>query len=51
MVTISEVIALVDVALDSAVPTTCPAGDADHDGRITVNDIVAAVHVALTGCR
>jgi hypothetical protein len=49
-VTITEVVALVDIALDSAVPIPCPAGDADHDGRITVNDIVAAVHAALAGC-
>jgi hypothetical protein len=41
---------LVDIALDTAAPTSCPAADVDHDGRITVNDIVAAVHVALTRC-
>jgi hypothetical protein len=49
-VTITEVVTLVDIALDAAVPASCGAGDADHDGRITVNDIVAAVHVALMGC-
>jgi hypothetical protein len=33
------------------VPTaSCMAGDANHDGSITINEILAAVNKALNGC-
>jgi hypothetical protein len=28
----------------------CDAGDANHDGHITVDEIITAVNSALTGC-
>jgi hypothetical protein len=31
-------------------PTLCEAGDASHDGQITINEILAAVGNALNGC-
>ena len=49
-VTIMEVVDLVNIALGTVESASCPASDTDHDGRITVNDVVAAVHAALTGC-
>jgi len=42
---------LVNIALGNAVMSSCVPGDADHDGQITIADIVAAVNVALGDCR
>jgi len=50
MVTIDELLRLVNIALDNAAVTECGAGDADGDGHITVNEILVAVINALDGC-
>jgi hypothetical protein len=49
-VTIAEILTLVNRALDDGDPQPCPAGDANHDGVITVNDVVGAVNTVLLGC-
>jgi len=49
-VTIAEILTLVNRALDDGDPQPCPAGDANHDGVITVNDVVGAVNAVLLGC-
>ena len=41
---------MVNIALGTADPSTCVAGDADGSGEITVNEIVAGVNSALNGC-
>jgi len=49
-VTVDEILTLVNIALGNASPLDCPAGDTDHDGRITVDEILTAVYNALHGC-
>jgi hypothetical protein len=41
---------LVRVALALAALESCPAGDRDDNGAITIDEIVAAVRSALSGC-
>jgi hypothetical protein len=41
---------MVNIALDTMPITACAAGDANHDGQITVDEIVRAVSAALNGC-
>src|SRR5690242_2569067 len=50
VVTVDEVILMVNVALGSAAVSTCEAGDVNGDGQITVDDILAAVNSALNAC-
>ena len=49
-VAISELIRLVNIALGAADGSTCPAGDRDADGAITIPEIIGAVHNSLHGC-
>jgi hypothetical protein len=41
---------MVNIALGNLPASTCAAGDANHDGEITVDEILAAVNKALNGC-
>ena len=50
MVTISELIRGVNIALGSAEVDVCPAFDANGDGAVTINELVSAVINALNGC-
>jgi hypothetical protein len=47
MVTIDEVIVLVNIALGEQPLSVCAAG---HRGTVTVADLVTAVNNALSGC-
>jgi hypothetical protein len=49
-VTVDEVLTMVDGALGSKPVTACTAGDPGRDGAFTIDEIVHAVHNALTGC-
>jgi hypothetical protein len=49
-VTVRELITMVNIGLGNAAVSTCTAGDANGDGEITVNEIVAGVSAALNGC-
>jgi hypothetical protein len=49
-VTVSDLLAMVNIALGNADVSTCLAGDADHDNEITVDEILSAVNNALRGC-
>jgi len=49
-VTITELITLVNVALDTANVSACMAGDANSDGAISIDEIIRAVNAALNGC-
>jgi hypothetical protein len=40
----------VNIALGNTPVTTCEPGDANHDGQITVDEILTAVNNALNGC-
>lgn len=50
VVTIAEVIAAVNIALGLAHADGCPAADANGDGQVSVNELVAGVNAALLGC-
>ena len=41
---------MVTVALGNAPASECEAGDVNHDGQITVDEILTAVSNALNGC-
>jgi hypothetical protein len=41
---------MVNIALDETPLDACTAGDANGDGKITVDEIVLAVNNALEGC-
>ena len=42
--------ATVNVALGNADYSTCPNADADRSGEVLINDLIAAVSAALSGC-
>ena len=46
----NELITMVNIALGTANVSLCTAGDANGDGTITVNEIIAGVNNALNGC-
>jgi len=50
VVSVADVIVMVDIVLGTADPQTCSNGDGNGDGAIKINDIVAAVNNALSGC-
>lgn len=50
VVTVDEVLLMVNIALGSSDVSLCSRGDADHSGTITVDEILAAVNFALTSC-
>lgn len=41
---------MVNIALGNANVSICPAGNAYHDGNITVDEILLALSNALNGC-
>ena len=41
---------MVNIALGNADVSACTAGDSNQDGSITINEILAAVNKALSGC-
>ena len=50
MVTVTELILGVNIALDRTVLTACPSFDRDGDGRVTIPELIAAVVDALNDC-
>jgi hypothetical protein len=50
VVSIDNVILMINVALGTAPAGACAAGDADANGRIAIDELVAAVHAALVRC-
>jgi hypothetical protein len=49
-VTISEAVTAVNVALEIAPQSACPAADANQDGQVSIDEIVSGVQNALNGC-
>ncbi|MBI3784321.1 MAG: hypothetical protein HY270_13070 [Deltaproteobacteria bacterium] len=49
-VTIDELIAAVNIVLDSATIDACRAADGNGDGQLTVDEVIDAVNNALTMC-
>lgn len=50
LVSISELVRMVNIALDNLPLDLCPAGDGNRDGRIAINELIAAVNSALEDC-
>jgi CSLREA domain-containing protein len=50
MVTVDELVLMVNIALGNALLSGCESGDGNHDSKITVDELVASVHNALDGC-
>jgi hypothetical protein len=50
VVTVEELLTLVNIALGDAGVGTCLAGDTNHDNRITIDEILTAVNKTLNGC-
>ena len=48
--TVDELIKGVNIALGTTSVETCPSFDTDGDGAVTINELIAAVNRALTGC-
>lgn len=49
-VTIDELLAMLNMALDNTAASRCLAGDGNQDGAITVEEILTALNAALNGC-
>jgi len=49
-VSITDLVVMVNVALESAPVSNCTAGDINADGQITVDEILVAVGDSLDGC-
>ena len=49
-VTINEIVILVDISLENLPPSACPFGDINHDGVVTIDEILKAVNNDLDGC-
>jgi hypothetical protein len=50
VVTVDELLTMVNIALGNAPVSDCTLGDASGDGQITVDEILTAVDAALNGC-
>ncbi len=50
VVTVDELLTMVNIALGNASVSDCLPGDANTDGQITVDEILTAVNNALNGC-
>lgn len=50
VVTVDEILRMVNIALGNAPIGDCRAGDRSEDGIITVDEILTAVNNALSGC-
>ncbi len=50
LVTVDEILVMVNIAIGAEPVQSCVAGDANGDGFITVDEILAAVNNALNGC-
>ncbi|MFI5396703.1 MAG: hypothetical protein ACHQ9S_14305 [Candidatus Binatia bacterium] len=46
----TEIITMVNITLGNAEMSECEIGDANEDGKITVDEILVAVNNALNGC-
>lgn len=50
LVTVDEIVLMVNIALGLQTSSACPAGDHNADGSVTVDEIILAVNKALSGC-
>ena len=50
-ISIAEVVTAVNIALGFDAPGVCPSADADDDDSVSIDELIAAVTAALSGCR
>ena len=50
VVTVDELLTMIDIALGQQPVTSCDAGDLSRDGQISVDEVITAVGFALSGC-
>jgi hypothetical protein len=50
LVTVDDILTMVNIALGNAPVLSCEAADANHDGQVTIDEILTAVNNALNGC-
>jgi hypothetical protein len=50
VVTVDELVSIVNLALAQGVSVWCPAVDANDSGTVTIEELIGAVDRALTGC-
>jgi hypothetical protein len=50
VVTIDDLIRIVNIALGVYTVGSCPAADANNDGTVTIDELVRAVNAAFNGC-
>jgi hypothetical protein len=51
VVTVSEVITAVNIALGQSAVADCPAIDRNASGTVTIDELLAAVNALLSGCQ
>jgi hypothetical protein len=49
-VTVTDIVTMVNIALESAPVAACSAGDINGDGQIAVDELLTAVGNSLSGC-
>jgi hypothetical protein len=47
---VNELVLMVNIGLEQIAVSSCSAGDANQNGSITINEIVAGVTNVLNGC-
>jgi hypothetical protein len=50
-VSITDLTQVLRIVVEGQPLATCPAADGDHNGVVTIGDVIAAVNSALLGCR
>jgi hypothetical protein len=50
MVTVDDLLTVIDIALGHLPPSLCPLGNTNGDDQITVDEILVAVNNALSSC-
>jgi len=47
---VDEILTMVSIALGNTPVAACEPGDVNHDGTLTIDEILLAVDKALNGC-
>jgi len=50
-VTVDDLLTMVNIALGNVDLSACTAGDANHDGQITIDEVLGAANNVQNGCR
>lgn len=50
IVSVNEVILGVNIALENTTVSACPAADSNHDGAVTIGELIEAIGDVINGC-